>query len=122
MSRGENNRYTFYFYCRQQGAWPQAVSGYEPISQREKLLPYCPAYNVTPDYPPALLLHGDQDTDVPYEQSVQMAEALDQRGIQHRLVTVKGGGHGFDGDEKDPQVQRVWEIVVEFLRQKLIRE
>jgi acetyl esterase/lipase len=119
ISAGENNRYTFYFYCRQQGAWPEAVSGLNPVSDRAALLRYCPAYNVAPDYPPALLLHGDQDTDVPYEQSVQMAAALERNGTPNRLVTLKGGGHGFDGDEKDPQVQRIWEMVVEFLGREL---
>ncbi|RPJ39070.1 MAG: alpha/beta hydrolase [Chloroflexi bacterium] len=68
ISVGGNKRYTFYFYCRQQGIWPQAVSGYSPVADREKLLQACPAYNIGPDYPPTMLLHGDQDTAVPFEQ------------------------------------------------------
>jgi len=115
-SSGGNRRYTFYFYCRQQGTWPEAVSGCDPVREREKLLRYCPVHNIGADYPPALLLHGDQDTDVPYEQSVQMHAALEQHGIESQLVTVKGAGHGFDGDGKDPEVKQVFEGVVNFLQ------
>jgi acetyl esterase/lipase len=119
ISAGGGKRYTFYFYCRQQGIWPEAVSGYHPLADHEKLLQACPADNIGPDYPPALLLHGDQDTDVPYEQSVQMAQALGKRGIEHRLVTIPGGGHGFDGDSQKPEVRQVFEGVVDFLQNHL---
>lgn len=115
-STGGDRRYTYYFYCRQQGIWPEAVSGYHPITDREKLLRYCPVHNIGPDYPPALLLHGDQDNDVPYEQSEQMSTALENHGIENHLITVKGAGHGFDGDGKNPEVKQVFESVVKFLQ------
>jgi acetyl esterase/lipase len=115
-SSGENKRFTYYFYCRQQGIWPEMVSGYHPENDREKLLRYCPVHNIRPDYPPVLLLHGDQDTDVPYAQSQQMAFALEKHGIEHQLITVKGAGHGFDGAEKNPQANQVFEHVVKFIK------
>ncbi len=116
---GGNRRYTYYFYCRQKGIWPEAVSGYHPVKDREKLLRYCPINNIAPDYPPTLLLHGDQDTDVPYEQSAAMAAALEQKGIKNQLVTVKGVGHGFDGDGKNAAVKEIFEDVVHFLQAHL---
>ena len=58
-------------------------------------MPYCPDQNVSPEYPPTLLLHGDQDTDVPYELSVRMAAALAAHKVPHELVTMHGQGHGF---------------------------
>ena len=115
-STGGERRYTFYFYCRQQGIWPEAVSGYDPQREREKLLPYCPVVNITPEYPATLLLHGDQDTDVPYEQSLHMAQALDQHHIENRLITVPGAGHGFDGDGTNPAIRQYFDQVVEFLQ------
>jgi acetyl esterase/lipase len=115
-STGGNKRYAYYFYCRQQGIWPQAVSGWDPVSEREIYMRYCPASNVGPGYPPTLLLHGDADTDVPYEQSVQMVEAMDRGGIEHHLVTVVGGGHGFDGEGRKAEVLQIFEGVVDFLR------
>jgi dipeptidyl aminopeptidase/acylaminoacyl peptidase len=44
-----------------------------------------------------MLLHGTADTDVPYDRSVNMAEALARHGVQHELVTVPGAEHGLVG-------------------------
>ena len=60
-----------------------------------------PVKNVTAKYPPTLLIHGDKDTDVPYEQSDMMAEEFRKHKVKYRLVRVKGGEHGLAGvDEK----------------------
>jgi acetyl esterase/lipase len=61
-------------------------------------LPFCPIRNVTEDYPPTLLIHGDQDTDVPFRQSVLMAEELESRGAEHELIAMPNRGHVFDLD------------------------
>ena len=112
-------RIAFYLHCRQQGIWPEAVSGYSLATEREKLIPFCPAYNVRRGYPPTLLLHGDQDTDVPYEQSVQMARELHRCGIENELLTLSGRGHGFDSDGQDPVVRRALDTVMSFLTKHL---
>jgi len=46
--------------------------------------------------PPTLLIHGDADKVVPFEQSVAMQTALSAAGVPTRLVTVPGGEHGAD--------------------------
>ena len=94
------DRGKFYLYCRQNGLWPEEVLGVDPHTNPEAFTPYCPAKNVTVDFPPTLLLHGTADTDVPYEQSAVMAEAFKKAGVAHELVTIEGGPHGFDGKVK----------------------
>jgi acetyl esterase/lipase len=89
-------RELFYLWCRQQGRWPQEVAGHDPDAEPGAFGLLCPVRNVTADYPPTILLHGDSDTDVPYQQSVMMADALRRAGVNHELVTIPGGGHGFD--------------------------
>ena len=44
-------------------------------------------------YPKMLLIHGDSDPVVPYEQSVLMAEALDAAGADVTLIRVAGAEH-----------------------------
>lgn len=109
------NRGQLYLYCRQNGLWPQEVGGRDPAIEPEFFLPYCPSHNVAADYPPTLLLHGDLDTDVPYAQSVQMAEALAQQRVPHELMTLAGYGHGFDAKMDDPVVQKAIQQVLAFL-------
>ncbi len=111
-------RFRYYLYCRQRGIWPQEVSGHDPVAEPDWFTPYCPLRQVTPDYPPTLLLHGDQDTDVPYEQSVLMAGALRKQGVAHELLTMAGRGHGFDHQGEgaaDPLVEGAFDRVLAFL-------
>jgi acetyl esterase/lipase len=99
-SRQRNgNGGAFYQYCRQHGHWPKAVSGWDPDTEGDKFVPFMPVRNVTQDYPPTMLIHGTRDTDVPYEQSVMMAEQFNQHGVDHKLITIDGGEHGLGGGD-----------------------
>jgi dipeptidyl aminopeptidase/acylaminoacyl peptidase len=72
---------------------------------------------VSKDYPPALLLHGDNDTDVPYQQSVNMANELKRVGVEYDFLTMKGYGHGFDGKGmQDAKVAAAFDQVMAFLQ------
>jgi acetyl esterase/lipase len=53
-----------------------------------------PVNHVTSDDPPFLLIHGDGDRTVPFNQSELMEAALKKAGILAKLVRVPGGGHG----------------------------
>jgi acetyl esterase/lipase len=87
----------FYLYCRQQGLWPIEVAGHDPHKEPRWFDGYCPIRNVTARYPPTILIHGTADTDVPYEESKNMAARLAEAEVEHQLVTLAGAGHGFAG-------------------------
>ncbi|MBM3236500.1 alpha/beta hydrolase [Candidatus Poribacteria bacterium] len=117
---GQHNRGRFYLYCRQNGLWPKEVAGRAPDTEPRAFDPFCPIRNVTREYPPTLLLHGDRDTDVPYQQSVMMADELARVGVEHELITIKNGGHGFDGAGiKEPVVANAFEQVLDFLKNQV---
>ena len=59
---------------------------------------------VTKDDPPILIVHGDKDPLVPYNQSVIFFELLKKTGVKAKFHTVKGGGHGFRDAEVDRMV------------------
>lgn len=116
-------RWPFYLYCRQQGLWPNEVGGRDPETDPEYFQGYCPEKNVTPAFPPTLLIHGDADTDVPHTQSLQMAEAFKAAGVEHELIVIPGGAHGFDGAGLDnPVVADVFKRVRAFLSRHLSLE
>ena len=100
-ARGDKGPGQFYLYCRQNGLWTTNVAGIDPRTQDAALTPYCPVRNVTREYPPTLFIHGTHDTDVPYEQSVEMDKELARVGIEHKLISIPNAGHGIgDGDPK----------------------
>lgn len=86
----------YYRYLRQNGLWCREVTGFDP-KDKDKLDPYCPVRNISKKYPPILMIHGTEDTDVPYELSANMAKELKRHGVTHQLITVKGAGHGLAG-------------------------
>ncbi len=57
-----------------------------------EMSPYCVAKKGE-SYPPMLLIHGDADTTVPYEQMLLMGEKLDEVGADGRMICVHGGPH-----------------------------
>jgi len=108
----------FYQFCRQRGLWPKMVSDWDPIQEVEKYVPFMPVRNVTPSYPPTLLIHGTEDTDVPYEQSVMMAEQLEKHSVPHRFISIPGGEHGLAG--ADPQkIHAAYEAAFEFVQRHM---
>ncbi len=109
----------YYLYCRQQGLWAREATGHDPVKEPAAFDAFCPLRNVSAKYPPTLLLHGDKDTDVPYEQSVAMAARLSGFGVEHQLITIPGGKHGFDGDMKNPVVRDGFDAVLAFLKKHL---
>ena len=115
----DEKRMKYYLYLRQKGLWPKEVTGFDPVAERETLLKYCPAARVTRNWPATLLLHGENDTDVPYAQSVQMADALAKAGVEHELVTIAKGEHVFDDDTANPDVIAAFDKVDAFLERKL---
>jgi len=114
-SSNEDQRWYFYLYCRQQGLWPKEVAGYDPDAEPRAFDPFCPVLNVSKDYPPTLMLHGDKDTDVPFEQSEQMAQELERHGVEHQFIRIREGPHGFDSKADDPQVAQAFDRVIAFL-------
>jgi acetyl esterase/lipase len=110
-----NRRGRFYLYCRQQGIWPNEVAGHDPKAEPKWFDPYCPIRNVTAKYTPTFLIHGTNDTDVPYAESKNMADKLEEIGVEHELVTVTGAGHGLSGAKPD-EMARIAARAAEFVK------
>jgi acetyl esterase/lipase len=107
-----------YMYYRQNGLWPEGVSGFAPSRIADEITPFEPIRNVTPDWPPTLLIHGTSDTDVPYEQSELMAKKFKQKGVSFTLISIDHGEHGFEGG--DPQkIREAYKSMGEFIKEHL---
>jgi acetyl esterase/lipase len=116
----KSNSGLFYVFCRQQGIWPREVTGWDPVRDAEKFVPYLPVRNVTANYPPTLLIHGTDDTDVPFEESRLMAAQLAKQGVEHRLITVEGGEHGLAGVDK-AVIKEANDAAVRFMLNRLVK-
>ncbi|WP_027084433.1 alpha/beta hydrolase [Cohnella panacarvi] len=115
LTSGAWARFDYYVRCRQQGDWLTKVCGFDATRNQGRILPYNPISHVAPHYPPTIFLHGDQDTDVPYEQSVLMHDELRIHGVISKLVTIEGADHVFDQHFDKPDVRSAFEDIVAFL-------
>ena len=109
----------FYQFCRQRGIWPREVSTWDPLTQAEKFSPYMPVKNVSKKFPPTLLIHGTDDTDVPFEQSQMMADRFREYGVEHELIAIPGGEHGLGGG--DPKLIEAAYLKAEAFLKRLMR-
>ena len=62
---------------------------------------------VTPDVPPTILVHGDRDEVVSYENSTRLLEALRANGVDAELITYEGQGHFIRSASEEMQRQRL---------------
>jgi dipeptidyl aminopeptidase/acylaminoacyl peptidase len=49
-------------------------------------------------FTPTLLIHGEQDSDVPIQQSALMSEELARHGVAQHCIALPTRGHIFDID------------------------
>ena len=82
-------------------AWFGSLPNRMELAKRLSPLTY-----VRTGLPPILTIHGDLDTDVPYQQGVHLHEALDRVGVANEFVTITGGKHGFWTREQNLRAQQ----------------
>lgn len=73
-----------------------------PISERTAFARQAsPLYNIHPDAPPFLLIHGTEDDTVPFADATAFAAALRVQGVRCDVRPVEGAGHVFTGATVD---------------------
>jgi acetyl esterase/lipase len=81
-----------------------------------------PVTYVTPDDPPFLILHGDEDGVVPLDQATALHDRLTEAGVPSTLVIVRNGDHslrGLNGAETVPTQDEIYAGVLAFLEANL---
>jgi len=71
--------------------WKDAIA--DGDARRRKLQSISPANYAANATAPILLIHGDDDTVVPYEQSTRMKRALEREGKSVELIKLEGEDH-----------------------------
>lgn len=72
---------------------------------------------VTPSCVPTLIIHGQQDVVVDYQQSRQLSRKLADSGVRHYLLTLPWATHGLDYTLNSPGGQLSTYVVERFLQE-----
>ena len=105
-----------------QGIAPSRFLGGTMEEKPEAYRKASPLTWLSPDDPPILLLHGDDDTTVPYDQSVKLKKAYDKLGLHAELVPIAGATHLLrrrDGSPAGMSLQQIYARIAEFFQQTL---
>jgi dipeptidyl aminopeptidase/acylaminoacyl peptidase len=78
-----------------------------------------PVFQVDASDPPLLLLHGDQDPQMPINQSHELQGAYEKLGLDAVLVVVHGAAHGGDAFYDAERIERVASFLDASLRREL---
>lgn len=78
-----------------------------PWTRKDLYVDRSPLYNADKIKSSMLFLHGTEDTNVPYNNSVQMYTALKLLGKDVAMVSIKGENHGI----QTPSRRRLWHNV-----------
>jgi dipeptidyl aminopeptidase/acylaminoacyl peptidase len=73
--------------------WKTHIGDPSTEEERERMRLHSPQDLAANIRIPVLLLHGEEDWLVPPKQSKDMAEALEDAGVPHRLIEIEGVGH-----------------------------
>jgi acetyl esterase/lipase len=73
-----------------------------------------PVSYVTKDSPPTMIVHGDADDHVPYQQSVDLHQKFLKLGVKTEFITVEGGKHGGFTREKNNEIN---DATLKFLKE-----
>ena len=100
---------------------PKLLFGFEPGADSARTIAftekYSPSNYLSADLPPVLIVHGDVDLVVPFEQSKMLKASLDSLGVENEFHEMKGVHHAFAGVSKaDRDSVQVW--IAEFVKRQ----
>lgn len=85
---------------------------------KEQVAKANPITYVSEDDPPFLIMHGEKDLTVPYNQSELLYNALVACGVEGTLYCVKNGDHNFRGAAEDTP-KELFEMAADFFEKHL---
>lgn len=119
---GSSERFMYYLYCRQHGVWVEKVTGMNPLEDMTSLRALNPISLLNTSFPPTIFIHGKQDNDVPYEQSVLMYQNLKSLDVKTELITIEGADHGFEYLLTEEKVKNAYDKMIVFINSRIKSE
>lgn len=103
--------------------WDKESQRFERITDPEligqRFRETSPITHVSATTAPVLLLHGDQDTLVPLQQSEVFIGCLRKAGVPNNLFVIRGIGHGYSNGWEKPQPGEK-ETILDWFNQHLL--
>lgn len=97
-------------------AMPESLlMGKNVMLYKEEVIAASPVSFMTKDAPPFLIIHGDNDHTVPFEQGVIMHDELEKLGADVTFLALEGADHA----DLPFFQEEIWQRIIGFFREKL---
>jgi acetyl esterase/lipase len=93
LTVGQQSRSDFTLDNVSENAPVSLLIGGKPTVKVKEAREASPVFYVTDQSPPFLIVHGEEDKLVPFEQGKELADALKRHGVLCEFVPVPGTGH-----------------------------
>ncbi|TES90805.1 MAG: hypothetical protein E3J88_03575 [Anaerolineales bacterium] len=105
-----------WYACQEKPEYGEGLFGKNACNDQALMAAFSPMSYASPDDPPFMLVHGDRDTSVPFQQSLAFNDHLNKVGIPVFLVVVENAGHGFSpmGGEINPTLVEITQMLIAF--------
>ena len=90
---------------------------FDMYPDEEEVYYYCCDQFVTPNCPPAFIVHCEDDNTVPLNDSQIYVKALVEKGVPAKLLVYPDGGHGFGFKDSFAHKQEWTSALAEWLKQ-----
>ena len=103
-------------FCLERNNYGDSLFGKNVCDDQALMTAFSPMTYASWDDPPFMLIHGDQDSKVPLQQSQTFYNHLKNFGIPAYLIIVNNAGHTFSptGGEISPSIEEIIKIVIGF--------
>ncbi len=95
--------------------WETMFLGKNVYHFKKDAMKLSPLHYVTKSAPPFMIIHGNDDKCVPFEQGVRLHDALEEAGCDVTLLEVDGADHA---DLRFFQ-KEIWDYMIAFFKEKL---
>lgn len=90
---------------------------FDMYPDEEEVYYYCCDQFVTPNCPPAFIVHCEDDNTVPVSDSQAYVKALVEKGVPVKFITYPDGGHGFGFRDSFAHKQEWTSALAEWLKE-----
>lgn len=100
----------------QAAAAPESLLlGKNIMRSKEEAIAICPVTYVSKDAPPFLIIHGIDDSTVPFRQGELLHDRLEEAGCDVKLIAIEGAKHA----DRQFFQEELWQRIIGFFHDKL---
>jgi len=108
----------YFYYLKCIGLWAEIACGKSIKSIPSYYKLYSPIFKINKYFPPTVIIHGEQDFDVPFSEAQNLFAKLNELNIENLLIKIQKEGHLFF-DTNDIEIEKSIQDSFKFITKQM---